>query len=310
MAGIVVCGLINYETTLRIGGFPLEYNPVNYPFHGIASSVSGVGFNVATALARLGNDVRFLSFLGDDPLGRHMRERLRDHRLADQVVEVRKMASPQSVILYDPAGRRQIHVDLKSVQELAYPVDRFLAAAQGCTAAALCNINFSRPLLREARRLGLLVATDVHAISSLEDEYNRDYMQSADLLFLSHEGLPCSPEEAARLILGTFATPRLVVIGLGHDGAVLGRRDDGSIRRFPAAPPPRVTNTIGAGDALFSSFLHWYLRDGDPDRALIRAQVFASLKIAGAGGADALPTEAEVEARLETLAGLNCRLTP
>ncbi len=309
MAGIVVCGLINYETTLRIAGFPLTYNPVSYPFHGIASSVSGVGFNVANALARLGNEVRFLSYLGDDPIGRHMRERLRDRQLADQVVEVRKMASPQSVILYDPDGRRQIHVDLKSVQELAYPVDRFVAAARGCEVAALCNINFSRPLLREARRLGLLVATDVHAVSSLDDEYNREYMQTADLLFLSHEGLPFPPEEAARLILGTFP-PRLVVIGLGHEGAVLGRRDDGSIRRFPAAPPPRVTNTIGAGDALFSAFLHWYVRDGDPDQALIRAQVFASLKIAGAGGADALPTEAEVAARLDTLAAQGCRLTP
>ncbi|NLI76219.1 MAG: carbohydrate kinase family protein [Candidatus Riflebacteria bacterium] len=308
MAGMVVCGLINFETTLRIGGFPLPYNPVNYPFHGIASSVSGVGFNVANALGRLGNEVKLLSFLGDDPLGRHMRSRLHDCHLADGVVEVRKMASPQSVILYDGEGRRQIHVDLKSVQELSYPVDRFAEAARGCSVAALCNINFSRPLLTEARRLGLLVATDVHAISHLDDEYNRDYMRHADILFMSHEALPVPPEEWAGAVLAAYPA-RVVVIGLGSAGALLARRDLGTICRFPAAPPPRVTNTIGAGDALFSAFVHWFSRDWDPAQALIHALVFASLKIAGAGGADALPNEAEVLAREETLAGQGFRFT-
>ncbi len=32
MAQILVSGLINIETTLRVDGFPLPYAPVHYPF--------------------------------------------------------------------------------------------------------------------------------------------------------------------------------------------------------------------------------------------------------------------------------------
>jgi len=47
MPNILVSGLINIETTLRVDGFPIAYNPVNYPFFGVNSSVSGVGYNIA-----------------------------------------------------------------------------------------------------------------------------------------------------------------------------------------------------------------------------------------------------------------------
>ena len=43
MDRILVSGLINVETTLRVDDFALDYEPVRYPFFGIKSSVSGVG---------------------------------------------------------------------------------------------------------------------------------------------------------------------------------------------------------------------------------------------------------------------------
>jgi ribokinase len=60
--------------------------------------------------------------------------------------------------------------------------------------AVLANINFSRPILQKAKAAGVLIATDVHAISSLDDDYNRDYMMASDILFMSDERLPSSPE--------------------------------------------------------------------------------------------------------------------
>lgn len=300
MASFVVCGLINFETTLRVPGFPLAYNPVNYPFHGVSSSVSGVGFNVASALSRLGNEVHLLSYIGQDPVGRFMHSWLREIKLSKDVLETSASASPQSVILFDSEGKRQIHVDLKKIQELAYPLDRFAQAAKGCALAALCNVNFSRPLLWEAHRLGLTVATDIHAISRLDDEYNHDFMRAADILFMSHESLPCTPTEWARRLMAVFPT-RIAIIGLGREGALMARRDTGEISIFPAFPAPRVVNTIGAGDALFSAFIHWFTLTGDPAAALSFAQITASLKISGAGGAESLPDEATVLARALTL---------
>ena len=51
---MAICGLINMETTVRVEGFPLRYFPVTYPFNGIGSTVSGVGYNIAAALRALG----------------------------------------------------------------------------------------------------------------------------------------------------------------------------------------------------------------------------------------------------------------
>jgi len=69
MSRILVSGLINLEVTLSVDGFPIAYVPVRYPFHGVNSNVSGVGFNVAKALVTLGDDVRFASMVGRDFAG-------------------------------------------------------------------------------------------------------------------------------------------------------------------------------------------------------------------------------------------------
>ena len=69
MKPILVSGLINVEVTLQIEGFPIAYTPVRYPFFGVSSAVSGVGYNVAKALTTLDDAVRFVSITGQDLAG-------------------------------------------------------------------------------------------------------------------------------------------------------------------------------------------------------------------------------------------------
>lgn len=73
---ILVSGLINLETTLQIEQFPVNYYPVQYPFFGINSTVSGIGYNVAKALTTLGNTVHLVSIIGRDLSGKLVRESL------------------------------------------------------------------------------------------------------------------------------------------------------------------------------------------------------------------------------------------
>ena len=47
-----------------------------------------------------------------------------------------------------------------------------------------------------------------------------------------------------------------------------------------------MVNTIGAGDALFSGFIHFYLKSKNPYQALQKAMLFASYKIGSTGAAD------------------------
>jgi acarbose 7IV-phosphotransferase len=295
---ILVSGLINLETTLRVDGFPIAYNPVNYPFFGVNASVSGVGYNIARALTALGDRVDFLSMVGADPAGQLVYSALSADGIAPAGVLASLPATPQSVILYDPQGRRQIYTDLKDIQDRAYPQAQFEQAASTCDWLALCNINFSRSMLSLARRAGKPIATDVHTISDLDDPYNRDFMQAATVLFMSDERLPEPPEVWARRVSDRFGT-EIVVIGMGAQGALLAVRQDHVIERFPVIPTRPVVSTIGAGDALFSAFLHSYAISSDPYLSLRRAMVFASYKIGVASAAGGFLDEAGLDEWVE-----------
>lgn len=285
MKPILVSGLINLESTLRVEGFPIEYIPVRYPFFGVGSSVSGVGYNVAKALTVLGNPVCFLSIVGRDAAGHLARYSLEQEGIDDKLVLETIEETAHSVILYDPAGQRQINVDLKDIQEQTYPAALFEQALAGCELAVLCNVNFSRPLLHRARQEGIRIATDVHTIADLDDDYNRDFMAAADILFMSDELLPCAPEAWVQQVMDRYA-PEIAVVGLGSQGALLAVKHDHFLGRLPAIRTRSVVNTIGAGDALFSAFIHAYQRSGNPYSALEKAVAFASYKIGTAGAAD------------------------
>jgi ribokinase len=277
-----------------VNSFPVEYSPVRYPFFGVESSVSGVGYNLAKALTRLGDTVRFLSLIGQDQAGKLVWNVLEEDGIPQGFIKDSLSHTPQSVILYDVDGRRQIHVDLKDIQEKAYPDELFEQAQQDCSLAVLCNINFSRAFLQKARRAGMLVATDVHAISSLDDEYNSDFMQAADILFMSDEGLAEPPEQWLQSVWNRYGA-EVVVIGLGAKGALLGLRSEGYFERIPAVATRPVVNTIGAGDALFSCFIHFYQSSGDAHTAIRKAVVFASYKIGAKGAADGFLNESGLE---------------
>ena len=50
---LFVSGLLNVETTVAVRDFPISYYPIDYPFFGIQSHVSGVGYNIAKAAPRV-----------------------------------------------------------------------------------------------------------------------------------------------------------------------------------------------------------------------------------------------------------------
>lgn len=301
MADILVAGLINIETTVRVDGFPIDYTPVRYPFHAVNSSVSGVGYNIAKALTVLGDDIRFLSLIGEDHNATLIQQALDADSISSEYVLTTLPDTAQSVILYDGDGRRMINVDLKDIQEHVYPLARFEDAIHGCDLAVLCNINFTRAMLPIARQRGIPIATDVHAISQPDDDYNQDYMAQATILFQSDEHLPCSPEDWAALMLARYAGIEILVIGLGAQGALLAVRRDDYMARFPAQLLRPVVNTIGAGDALFSAFVHAYHRVADPYRAIRRAIIFAGYKVGVSGAADGLMSAGALQAAYQQI---------
>ena len=142
MNNILVSGLINIETTLKVDTFPLTYEPVRYPFFGIDCAVSGVGYVVAKALTILDDPVRFLSIIGNDLAGDLVRTALARDNIDDELIVIEMAQTPLSVTIYNREWKRQIHTDLKDIQAKKYPSELFDAALIDCSSVVLCNINY------------------------------------------------------------------------------------------------------------------------------------------------------------------------
>ncbi len=302
MARIVVAGLINIETTLKVEGFPVTYAPSRYPFFGMRTTVSGVGLNIAKALSTLGHEVDFLSLIGEDTNAHMVRTALQDIDVSDANVLSQAAATAQSTILYEDSGRRAIFVDLKDIQDQVYPPERVEAALSQADLAVLCNINFTRPMLHKARQMRIPIATDVHAISTLPDPYNDDYIAAADLLFMSHENLPTDPQTYLHQIT-VRSQAQIIAVGMGVGGTLLYQRNSDTLTQVPAVHTRPVVNTIGAGDALFSAFLDGWLHSKNARTALRRAVVFASYKIGVSGAADGFLDAAGLETLVQQVYG-------
>lgn len=293
MKKVVLAGLINIETTVAVDTFPIEYSPIDYRFFGVESTVSGVGFNVSKAIKSLGTDVTILSLIGKDMFKPVIENELRKEGINAEYILEELDSIPQSVILYDSEGRRKINLDLKDIQDKQYPVKNARQLISGADLVIPCNINFARPVMREAKKLGKLIAVDVHVIDNTEDEFNKEFMESADILFFSNEKIRGREEDFVKEISAKYDND-IIVTGLGKEGALLYVKADNRIIKYPSVTTRRVVSTIGAGDALFSSFVHFYINGATPYEAIQNAIVFASYKIGEKGGAKGFLSEAEL----------------
>lgn len=290
----LISGLINIETTLKIKEFPIKYFPIDYPFFGIQSSVSGVAYNVSKALTALDNEVRISSFVGNDDESKRILSALSSEKIDDSLIYSELRETPVSIALYDDNGKRQIYCDLKDIQERGMDFSRIEDAVLESDLVVLCNINFNRANLKHVKKIGKTIACDVHVLSDVNDEFNRDFMEYADILFLSDERLPCSADRFIRQLKETYPS-KIIVIGMGEKGAMLYERDKDTVHKLAALSIGNIVNTIGAGDALFSGFLNYYVKGFPALEALSRAEVFAALKIQHNGAAKGFCSEDDVE---------------
>lgn len=291
---ILVSGLINIETTLRVNGFPINYYPIDYPFFGIKSEVAGVAYNLSRAFQVLGDEIKLLSYIGNDEEGQRILRKLKEDNIDYQYILSELKETPTSIILYDRQGKRQIYCDLKDIQEkelLFLDMDKCIRESDIIVA---CNTNFNRAFIKKAKELGKTIATDVHVLSNTEDSYNNEFMQYADILFFSDELLPCNPEIFLDKMKDTYSS-KIFVIGMGEKGAMLYERSKNQKYYLQAVKTEKVVNTVGAGDALFSSFLHYYGKGYEPVHALERAQIFAAKKIEYNGASIGFCEEGQIE---------------
>jgi sugar/nucleoside kinase (ribokinase family) len=276
MASIVVVGVASLYLSAGVGEFPLTQTPGTVP-DWMRAGVAGSATQVAKVLAALGDEVRLCTLAGTDPAGLAIRADLRASGLSGEGV-VDSGATSLGVALVAPDGSRLGLPYTAMVNAVGYPAETFRRLAIGADLAVFTRARFARPLIGCAERLSVRIAVDVHLISDVNDTYSRPWLEAADIVFCSHEQLPCSPEKWVAQVFARYPGCLVVGIGRGADGAMLGLRD-GTLISAAAVAPRGVVNTSGAGDTLFASFLHGWLATGNPVGAFQSAVLQAGWRI-------------------------------
>jgi ribokinase len=289
MNNILVSGHIGIETTAKIARFPVKYTPIDYEFYGVNSTIAGVGFNIAKAIKTLGGNPVFFSVIGNDIYKEIIKKEIENTGINNRYVLPIIDNTSQSVILYNE-NKRKIILDLKNVQEIKYPIDKVDEIINTIDMAVLCNINYSRELLKIIKGYGKITATDVHVLDDINDKYNKDFLAYSDILFLSNEKILGKEKVFLKKLIDAYNN-QIIAIGLGEDGVLMYVREENKIKHYPAVKTRKIINTIGAGDALFSSFIYFFNKTKDPYYALEKAIIFASYKIGEKGAAQGFLSE-------------------
>ena len=89
--------------------------------------------------------------------------------------------------------------------------------------------------------------------------------------------------------------PEIMIVGVGSRGVILYTKKDNSILEYKPVKTEEIVNTVGAGNAMFSAFLHYYVKTGDAKEAIKNALMFAACKIGYVGTSRGFMTEEEIE---------------
>ena len=113
------------------------------------------------------------------------------------------------------------------------------------------------------------------------------------ILFLSNEAIKGREAEFLKEIYERYKND-IIVCGCGEEGALMyiGKMDKFYYEK--AVAPLGVTSTLGAGDALFSAFAHFYKKGYILEKCLRFAVLFAGIKIHYAGGSNGFISEKEL----------------
>jgi acarbose 7IV-phosphotransferase len=264
--------------------------------------VAHAGGYAARGYAALGYRTAVLGHVGADRHGSWVRETLAgDGVLLDGCVTSGRTA--HSVNVVDAAGLRRNFYDPRLTGVEPPDASRTQHLLERSRIAHVSIPDWARRVLQPARERGVTLVVDVQDAPGPEDEYRRDFVAAADLLFVSGSSL-ADPEGYARWAISA-GPARLVVVGLGADGCLLVPRQ-GATRTFPPALlpadpttglEPPVVDTNGAGDSLAVGVASALLLDGRPlqqavERGLLCARWCCTLR----GTSDALLSRAQADA--------------
>jgi ribokinase len=291
----MVAGLVQFETIVKVEELPLPYVQFDSLPDIINAGMGGAGFNEAMALKWLGDDVDFMSMVARNMPRRQIEANMKINniRMSTEYVLPMLDGMPSSVILYSK-GKRQVFEDLKDIRTVEYDYDIFEQRIQDKDMVVISSNNFCRPLIELSKKYNKPLAVNMRSMRDDKITYKEDFLKGADIIYISDNDLENDYYEVVKRCSENY-NAEVIIMGIGEKGTLLYTRKDNSFIEYKPVKTTEIVNTIGAGNALFSSFLHYYVKTGNARDSIKNALLFASYKIGFVGTSNGFLTEEQIE---------------
>lgn len=296
MSKFLVAGFVQVETIVKVKELPAPYKQFSSIPDSIYTNMGGAGYDEAVALTWLGNEVDFMS-MTDKKMEKDKRKTMLQAngvQLDCQYVLPRLENMPTAVVLYADKGKMQTFEDVKDIRTVEYDAALFERQIQDKDMVLISNCNFCRPLLSLAKKYNKPLAVNIRSMTTEKTMQKEDFLEAADIFYISDDDLDKEPYECINECRERF-DPKVIVMGVGAKGAILYMKEDNSIVEYKPVKTNEIVNTLGAGNAMFSAFLHYYVKTGDAREAIKNALLFASYKIGFVGTSNGFMTEEQIE---------------
>ncbi len=281
--------------------------------------LGGSATNVAVASARYGRKAAIVTRVGDDPFGRFVHKALRGYGVDDvYVTAVPQLPTPVTFCeIFPPDDFPLYFYRLPKAPDLEIRKEELdFDAIRAANVFWVTVTGLSQEPSRSATLAALEARGRIgHTILDLDyrpmfwesrGEARRWVQRALDLVTVAVGNLDeCEtavgerePQAAAKALRDRGV--RLAVVKQGPKG-VLAVDDDGGVEVPPV--PVDVVNGLGAGDAFGGALCHGLLAGWDTARIVRFANAAGAIVASRLACSDAMPTAAEVEAKLREVSG-------
>lgn len=277
----------------------------SYVVDRIVPMVGGSSINVSTILSRLGKNVKLITLLGVDMLGKFVLDHCRSNNIdISDVSYSRGVDTPLSIGLVKSDGERNFVVSRSSSTFSFNIADVNLASLKGAKALVFSSIfimpefddNGLTKLFRVAKNEGLIVCADMmRSRTGQRLDAIRNALLYVDFYFANYEEAAFLTEmqdvsDIANCLLGVGV--KTVVIKLGKNGCYV--KGNGFAFRSPAFLNENPVDTIGAGDNFVAGFIAALLDKLDMVEAARFANAVAALSVSSIGSTSAIKNKQQV----------------
>ncbi|WP_434668280.1 ribokinase [Aeromonas sp. NJAU223] len=308
MNRLVVLGSVNADHVLRVPHFPRPGETLTG--HGYKIVPGGKGANQAVAAARLGADVSFIARVGDDAIGRQMRDGFAKDGIDVSAVELDQTLPTGIAIIYvSDEGENSIGISAEANGALSPAMVREHETLIAAAHTLLLQLEVPLESVLEAARLARAHGTRVVLNPAPARPLSAELLALVDLITPNQTeaelltGIKVKDEASAREAALRFHQMGIadVMITLGSQGVYCSNE-----ARQMLVPGFRVeaVDTTAAGDTFNGALLAAELAGDDFTAAVRFAHGAAALSVTRLGAQSSIPAKAEVERFLQAQTAL------